>query len=219
MKGADMKEIAANIISGVVRKEISAMNTIDDQLQDTILSDDSNDITIMKLDNYTEKEPDEMDNIELKEYLGEESLYLLMEEVLKTLQEEDTPNEFIEQLYESNAENEFTNCNLDDIDNDNDSSIVCPFCKFCNMKIFENDGYGYCIGCGSNVSLYSSVHNCNISLIELRSCLADFFDHHGNGNCCNFDCAMDTSHLQFTCLNHTIHVQCLACQFSGNLYN
>jgi hypothetical protein len=216
MRGADMKEIAVNIISGVVRKELSAISTIDDQIyHNVVLSEDSNDV-IMKSEDGAEKDPDEMDDIGLKEYLGEESLFLIMEEVLKTLQEEETKDEFIEQLYEYNIDNELNYLELNDTDAD--ASIVCPFCRLGNMIILENEGYGHCIGCGIHISLYSSLHNRKITLVELRSSLAEFFDYHGNGNCCCFDNIIGTSHLQITCLNQNIQIECLACRFSGNLF-
>lgn len=216
MRGSDMKEIAVNIISGVVRKELSAMSVVDDQLHDVLLSEDSND-NLMKSEDGVEKDPDDMDDIELKEYLGEESLYLIMEEVLKTLQEEETKDEFIEQLYEYNIDNELDAYELNDIDQDA-SSIVCPFCRLGNMMILENEGYGHCIGCGIHISLFSSLYNRKITLEELKSCLAEFFDHHGNGNCCRFHNIIGNSHLQITCLNQNVHIECLACRFSGKLF-
>jgi len=215
MRGANMNEIAVNIISGVVRQELSAMNVVDEEMvefSNVLISEDSIE---MKNDAIgIEKDPDDLDDIELKEYLGEESLYLLMEEVLKSLQQNINDDDFIESLYEEN--NEFNT--LDDSEDIDISAIVCPFCKYSNMKIVENEGYGHCLGCGIHISLYSSIYNRQITLNELRSHLADSLDQHGNGTCCNFDNNIDPNHLQFTCFNQKVHITCLACRYSGNLF-
>ncbi len=138
-----------------------------------------------------------------------------MEEVMRAIQEESKEN-FIDDLYEESITNELNICDFDDLDDA--LSIVCPFCRRGNFKVLENEEFGECVLCGVQISLYSSIHNRIFSLSEIRNLLADFFDQHENGTCSNLDNYAGQSHLQITCLNHKAYVTCLACHYSGTLF-